>query len=344
MKGISEFVINFATDGGMLYIMIAMFLGGFFVKTAGSLCYDEILDNIEHFQIRKSKIVLNIISIYENEIKMGKEIKNTGAFVEREMHTWRIKGMLVEKISSIGDIFGKLCIIIGLCMAVLVLSTTQEKISLVSHNMRRVYLYIGGCIVLYICLKLWDNVIALDYKRSIIKDEIINYLDNNPRVTDIKKPAVNVEINNLEINREGINKEEINREEINKIEDVEKNSRQIIKKKNREKNTQDKSEEYYKNNLQEEIQLKSPKGVQIKSNKNIKYSTNKIQNNEGEDRKQLENKPLIAKKLAAKPLNNKQLNAKPLNNNQLYDNQQDKKQEGINKEDIINQVLNEFLG
>ncbi len=194
MKEIANFIINFTTNGGMLYAIIGLFLIGFGVKTAGSLCYDDILDKIENFQLRKSRRAESIVLQYENEVKFGKKINNLNAFVERSMHGWRIKGVLVEKMQGIGDIFGKVCLILGICAVAILLAGQKDELSFGSQMTKGIYIYAATVAVLFICLKLWDNVIALDYKRNVIRDEIINYLDNNHAVDGGNVPVVNVEI------------------------------------------------------------------------------------------------------------------------------------------------------
>lgn len=198
MKAIADFIINFTTNGGMLYVIIGLFLIGFGIKTAGSLCYDDILDKIENFQIRKNKRVEGIILQYENEVKFGKKINNLSAYVERAMHGWKIKSILVEKMQGIGDIFGKICLILGICAVAILLAAQKDDLSFGSQMTKGIYIYTAAVAILFICLKLWDNVIALDYKRNVIRDEIINYLDNNHGVDGEHIPAVQVELKNEE--------------------------------------------------------------------------------------------------------------------------------------------------
>lgn len=205
MKEIISFINNFTKNGGMLYVIIGIFLIGFGIKTVGSLCYDDILDKIENFQMRTSKRVENIIIQYKNEIKFGKNINNSQAFVERSMHGWKIKGIFLEKMQAIGDIFGKLCLILGICAVVILLATQKEEVSLTTQTLKGAYIYAAVSTVLFICLKLWDNVIALEYKRDVIRDEIINYLDNNQAVDVDNIPVVNVEIKELqELEKESV--------------------------------------------------------------------------------------------------------------------------------------------
>lgn len=194
MKVIADFIINFTTNGGMLYVIIGLFLIGFGIKTAGSLCYDDILDKIENYQIRKNKRAEGIILQYENEVKFGKKINNLSAFVERAMHGWKIKSILVEKMQGIGDIFGKVCLILGICAIAILLAAQKDELSFGSQMTKGIYIYAAAAAILFICLKLWDNVIALDYKRNVIRDEIINYLDNNHAVDGENIPAVHVEM------------------------------------------------------------------------------------------------------------------------------------------------------
>lgn len=196
MRAIADFIINFTTNGGMLYVIIGLFLIGFGIKTAGSLCYDDILDKIENFQIRKNKRAEGIILQYENEVKFGKKINNLSAFVERAMHGWKIKSILVEKMQGIGDIFGKVCLILGICAIAILLAAQKDELSFGSQMTKGIYIYAAAAAILFICLKLWDNVIALDYKRNVIRDEIINYLDNNHAVDGKNIPTVHVEMKN----------------------------------------------------------------------------------------------------------------------------------------------------
>lgn len=194
MRVIADFIINFTTNGGMLYVIIGLFLIGFGIKTAASLCYDDILDKIENYQIRQNKRAEGIILQYENEVKFGKKINNLSAFVERAMHGWKIKSILVEKMQDIGDIFGKICLILGICAIAILLAAQKDDLSFGSQMTKGIYIYAAAAAILFICLKLWDNIIALDYKRNVIRDEIINYLDNNHSVDGDNIPSVHVEM------------------------------------------------------------------------------------------------------------------------------------------------------
>lgn len=259
MKEIANFIINFTTNGGMLYVIIGLFLIGFGVKTAGSLCYDDILDKIGDYQIRKSKRAESIILQYENEVKFGKSINNIHAYVERSMHGWKIKGILVEKMQDIGDIFGKICLILGICAVAILLAAQKDDLSFGSQMTKGIYIYAAVAAILFICLKLWDNIIALEYKRNVIRDEIINYLDNNHGVDGKYVPAVSVEMKEPlkedEADAEGgkIKTEETkkNKEEQNGKTETIMKTEPVKKVKRNSKNKRGKKNVTYKNSNQE---------------------------------------------------------------------------------------------
>ena len=88
--------------------------------------------------------------------------------------------------------------ILGICAIAMLLAAQKDELSFGSQMTKGIYIYAGAAAILFICLKLWDNVIALDYKRNVIRDEIINYLDNNHAVDGENIPAVHVEMKNEE--------------------------------------------------------------------------------------------------------------------------------------------------
>lgn len=253
MKEIANFIINFTTNGGMLYVIIGLFLIGFGVKTVGSLCYDDILDKIQNFQIRKSKRAESIILQYENEVKFGKSINNIHAYVERSMHGWKVKGILVEKMQDIGDVFGKICLILGICAVAILLAAQKDDLSFGTQMTKGIYIYTAAVAILFICLKLWDNIIALEYKRNVIRDEIINYLDNNYGVDGKYVPVVSVEM-----------KEQL-KEDVNDAEGGE------IKKENTEKNKEEQNEKTETVMKTEPIKKVKRSSKNKKGKKNVAY-------------------------------------------------------------------------
>lgn len=175
-----DIFMNFVERQGIIYVMLFLFLCGFALKTICSLCYDEVVNKIDYLQLKTNKIAGEIIRNYETDLKLGKNIKNTEVYVKTELHKWKKFGLVVEKMSSIGDGFGKMCFVVGALTDILLLSVQDVRELFGNNYMNKVYIYGALSIVLMLILKMWSNFLSIDYKRNRIKDEIINYIDNHP--------------------------------------------------------------------------------------------------------------------------------------------------------------------
>lgn len=193
-----DILIGFIEKQGMVYIMLFLFLCGFLLKTVCSLCYDEVIDKIDYLQLKSNKVAGEIIRNYEKDLKIGKNIKNTEVYVKSELHKWKKFGIIVEKMSSIGDGFGKMCIVFGVLVDIFLLSVPHAKELLGKNYMNKIYIYCALSIMLMLVLKMWSNFLAIDYKKNLIKDEIINYIDNHPNYVKLLAESQQTQYSNAD--------------------------------------------------------------------------------------------------------------------------------------------------
>lgn len=167
MRGILNYMEQFTEMGGMLYIMVGLFLIGFFLKTIGNFHYDVLLEKIENGTWKNYQWVTELadkLSASENKENLYMQIK-------RGMRNWSFLGIPVEYMPTLGDALAGIILIFG------------------------VYSYLTVSIVLGITLKIWDKILAVDYKRHVIQDELYVCLTSeNYEELQEKIAVVNVEI------------------------------------------------------------------------------------------------------------------------------------------------------
>lgn len=146
MKEFWGYMIQFTELGGMLYIMVALFLIGFSIKTIGNFYYDVLLEKLEKGTWSEYKWFAGLVA-YEAE--HGEESKERLQLeVKRALHNWRCFGVPVEQMQRLGDAIAGVILILG------------------------VYSHLAVSIVLGIALKIWDKILAVDYKHYVIRDEL----------------------------------------------------------------------------------------------------------------------------------------------------------------------------
>ena len=174
-----ENIFLFAQNGGLFVIMFIMFLIGFSMKVLVGLIYDNAIEKAIVFQDSKRSPVWNIIEKYKKQFSGNDLCKNTRAFVDNELHNWKICGIFVERFNDIGNLIVGLGIFICVIFdMILLISKTFENANS-SIYMRYIYLYSMISIIMLIVIKGWEIFINIDNKKNILSDKIVNFLDNN---------------------------------------------------------------------------------------------------------------------------------------------------------------------
>lgn len=174
----SEILLEFVKSGGLMAVLLLLFLIGFTLEIMAGLCYDSAIGNMHCVSLEKSGIVTDIIGGYNRSLKEGKKIKNTQVYVENELHYWKKYGLRVERMEPAGDLFGGVCMVLSVLfdMVMLIQKTFAEKDS--ADIMRYVYVYTTISIIFFLVLKIWGNVADSANKRMVLADGITNYIDN----------------------------------------------------------------------------------------------------------------------------------------------------------------------
>lgn len=174
----NEILLEFVKSGGLMAVLLLLFLLGFTLEIMAGLCYDSAIDNMHCVTLAKSGIVPDIIGGYSQNLKNGKKIKNTQVYVQNELHHWKKYGLQVERMKPAGDLFGGICVVLCVFfdMVMLLQRTFAEKDSV--DIMRYVYVYTTISIIFYLVLKIWGNVADTANKRLVLADGITNYIDN----------------------------------------------------------------------------------------------------------------------------------------------------------------------
>lgn len=174
----SEILLEFVKSGGLMAVLLLLFLIGFILEIMAGLCYDSAIENMHCVTLAKSGIVPDIIGGYSKNLKNGNKIGNTQVYVSNELHHWKKYGLRVERMKPAGDLFGEICVVLCVFfdMVMLIQKTFTEKDSV--DIMRYVYVYTAISIIFFLVLKIWGNVADTANKRMILADGITNYIDN----------------------------------------------------------------------------------------------------------------------------------------------------------------------
>lgn len=212
-----EILLGFVQSGGLMAVLLLLFLIGFTLKIMAGLCYDNAIESMGGVNPEKRGIVMDIIAAYGMNMKDGKNIRNTQAFVENELHQWKKFRIRVERLEPAGDLFGGICLVI--CAFFDMLMLTQETFANKSSTdiMKYVYVYTTVSIIFYIILKIWSMVTYTTNKRMVLSHGLTNYIDNqleeipeyvtlhnmsqNSKTT--KSVGVRVKIEENQLNQEG---------------------------------------------------------------------------------------------------------------------------------------------
>ena len=165
-------------SGGVIILMTIALLIAFVCKTVCSLCYDGVIDLINSQCFRYNTMVKGILDKYSEDVKSGKKINNPEFYVKSEIHKWKKFGIHLDKLNHYGNVAVLVCLIVGALMDMIIFSGVNREGFLISEVIQEAAVYTFVPLIFYGVLKLWDEVAALDYKREVILDEVVNYLCN----------------------------------------------------------------------------------------------------------------------------------------------------------------------
>lgn len=183
---------NMIDNGGIVIVMTIGLIIAFVFKTICSLCYDEVIEKIKSQNFIGCKKIKPIIEEFNNEIKNNRQINMPEYYLKNELHKWKCFGMNLDRINNYGNIAITVCMIIGATMDLIILSDIGNSKIIIIENINKVSVYTFVPLIFLGAFKLFDEIIALDYKKNIIFNEILNYICN-PREYVKFAEKINVE-------------------------------------------------------------------------------------------------------------------------------------------------------
>lgn len=183
---------NMIDNGGIVIVMTIGLIISFVFKTICSLCYDEVIEKIKSQNFIGCKKIKPIIEEFNNEIKNNRQINMPEYYLKNELHKWKCFGMNLDRINNYGNIAITVCMIIGATMDLIILSDIGNSKIIIIENINKVSVYTFVPLIFLGAFKLFDEIIALDYKKNIIFNEILNYICN-PREYVKFAEKINVE-------------------------------------------------------------------------------------------------------------------------------------------------------
>ena len=183
---------NIVDNGGIVIVMTIGLIIAFVFKTICSLCYDEVIEKIKSQNFIGCKKIKPIIEEFNNEIKNNRQINIPEYYLKNELHKWKCFGMNLDRINNYGNIAITICMIIGATMDLIILSDIGNSKIIIIENINKVSVYTFVSLIFLGAFKLFDEIIALDYKKNIIFNEILNYICN-PREYVKFAEKINVE-------------------------------------------------------------------------------------------------------------------------------------------------------
>lgn len=183
---------NMVDNGGIVIVMTIGLIIAFVFKTICSLCYDEVIEKIKSQNFIGCKKIKPIIEEFNNEIKNNRQINIPEYYLKNELHKWKCFGMNLDRINNYGNIAITICMIIGSTMDLIILSDIGNSKIIIIENINKVSVYTFVSLIFLGAFKLFDEIIALDYKKNIIFNEILNYICN-PREYVKFAEKINVE-------------------------------------------------------------------------------------------------------------------------------------------------------
>lgn len=232
-------IFLFAQSGGLFFVMFMLFFIGLAIKVAVGLIYDNAIEKSIVFEEKSP--VGNIICKYSMNFSGEKMCKNTNAFVDNELHNWKVCGFFVERFNDIGNII--LGVVFFLCIVfdmVLLLSKTAGNIE-ANLYMKYIYFYTLISLIMLIVIKGFDIFINIKNKKIVLRDKIVNYLDNNCGADEYATIKANIYIDkeNIDVDKKQINELDDGKDSVKETEEskitVKKDGSDVLLKNDKEK-------------------------------------------------------------------------------------------------------------
>ncbi len=172
---ISSWINNFVSKGNIMILVMFFFFAGFFIMLLQNIFYDRMLDKIEYNNFRNCTQIEAIVHKYDVDKENSKTINDARAFVACEMHNWKIFGMTIENMCDYGEAIGMAGIIISVVTGFLVgIGHFADE----GKTVKLFLIYFSAAIICFCCMKIWEKIVNVNFKRSCIQDGILNYLLN----------------------------------------------------------------------------------------------------------------------------------------------------------------------
>lgn len=175
-----EYLEKMIDSGTIILIMTFGLVVAFVFKMLCSFCYDEVIDKIKSQNFIGNKRIKSVIDKYNEDIKSGRQINNTEYYLRSELHKWKYLGLYVDKINNYGNIVITICLIIGGIVDLLIISDYGYGNKSMVDVVRQTAVYTFIPLIFLGILKLYERIVAVDYKKKVIFDELLNYI-SNPR-------------------------------------------------------------------------------------------------------------------------------------------------------------------
>lgn len=175
-----EYLKKIIDSGTIILIMTFGLVMAFMFKMLCSFCYDEVIDKIKSQNFIANKRIKNLIDKYNEDIKSGRQINNTEYYLRSELHKWKYMGLYVDKINNYGNIVITICLIVGGIVDLVIISDYGYGNKSMADVVRQTAVYTFVPLIFLGSLKLYERIVALDYKKKVIFDELLNYI-SNPR-------------------------------------------------------------------------------------------------------------------------------------------------------------------
>lgn len=224
-------------NGGIVVAILVIFMVGLAFKMMYTLCYSEVLDKIECRNFRQCKIISHIVEGFEAGNKEKINIKNTGAYVNNEINKWKKWGLYVERMNDYGNAAVSMCIIVGAIVDMYLISNYDSGNLQVSEVVIKVSVYSFIPAICFTIIKLWDHIMGIEYKKRVIYEEIVNYIDNREAYVSLNTDKDVIEKIINEDNNSDDSKNNINNNINKEVKDAESIKNDVKQVDNKEDNT-----------------------------------------------------------------------------------------------------------
>lgn len=156
--------------GSAFWAMVVVFAFSFIIKGIECKYYEKMLEETLDLHHTAMLIFKQMKMRFESMCRIGKNVYSTRNFVDKSMQTWKICGIKYDVLRRVDEMLGWTCIYIGLAFAMFVYF--KDGIT------GQMVLYVGGGLLMWIGLKMWDITLAIQQKFEKIIIFTADYLEN----------------------------------------------------------------------------------------------------------------------------------------------------------------------